>query len=149
LPKKPCTLTANVGNVSKDAKNAIMQVLNNAGVYVDFVNGPSDLTFTNSTSLPWGFLGNNPDFGPNPGIDVGQIYNQTALGIIIAHEWGHYLVPCAHGTGGGSCGTSGLMAPGGYPIHDIPYGQFSASSPDWNFTSPQAQRVQEKCQSLK
>ncbi len=53
LPQKGfCSFSANVGNVSQASIDAIKQIYNNAGVGVDFVNGPAQVTGIDQLVVP-------------------------------------------------------------------------------------------------
>jgi hypothetical protein len=50
LPEMPargfCSFTANVGTVAQATKDTIQQIYDQAGVYIDFVSGPADLSLS-------------------------------------------------------------------------------------------------------
>jgi len=158
-----CSFTANVGNLDQAAKDAIQQIFNQAGVGIDFVNGPASVT-GNAASvwLGWkpGVIGHNYGdpfgrgedtfvFSPGAvavlGVSVGATQEQIdiANGVNIGHEIGHYMAGCQHGRGI-DCGASGLMKPASPP--DIRL--WNPNSSDYQFTPQQNLDVQRNCLSL-
>jgi hypothetical protein len=140
---------------SQSAQNAIEQLFNQAGVGIDFVNGPADLTLT-YRALARGVLGDDSG-GSSAVVDMNQAiatnYTGAPFGVLIAHEWGHYVTGCSHFYTGanGDCGSFGLMAPGtafghtglgGVPLPGNP------NLPQWQFQPSQFGAIQQKCTSL-
>lgn len=81
----------------------------------------------------------------------------TAAGVLISHEWGHWLTSCSHMGGNAfvesgnpnDCGNRGLMAPGGSIFHGAPSVQMNPQNPNFQFTPKQADAIQQKCKSLR
>jgi len=149
LPKKGfCSFTAEVGSDFSDAtRSVIQQLYNQAGVGIDFVTGPSNLTAINAR-LPAGVLGwDGFGSGSLAFVDTSQIgIDPVAVGTIIAHEWGHYVIPCVHNpyVGSRNCGDQGLMSPG----YSHPGSTFSLRRSEWQFTEPQKAAIRQTCRDM-
>lgn len=157
-PQMPCSVTANVGNVAQATMDAIQAIYNNAGVGVNFVNGPAQLTVINSGfGVPTGAPANGINFGTVSYVagDVitlagwyfGDTQSQidTGIGTVMAHEMGHYMAGCMH-VGLFSCTPGGLMNPGG--IHSPNPADWNPQAQDYQFNDAQKQAVQKQCLKL-
>jgi hypothetical protein len=135
---------------SQAAQDAVTQLFNQAGVGIDPVNGAADLTVTN-TVLPQGTLGVDSG-GSSAVVDVNQAvsvgYTGTSFGVLIAHEWGHYVTGCVHNiVSPQDCGNYGLMAPGTAFGHQGFGGPLPAdpSLSTWQFQESQFNAIQQTC----
>jgi RHS repeat-associated protein len=149
MPQKGfCSLTASVGDASQATQDAIQQIYNQAGVGIDFVAGNADLTVT-SAALPQGVYGED-DSGSNAVVDINQVGNYPAgLGVLLSHEWGHYLIPCVHLPGSPQdCGLAGLMGPGNGPGHGPPGPFMIPQNPWFQFDNSQWPSIKQTCMNL-
>jgi hypothetical protein len=153
MPQKGfCSFSANVGQISQAAHDAIQQLFNQAGVGIDFVTGAgADLSVTNQP-LPPGTLGDDSG-GSNAIVDMNQAvsvgYVGASFGVLIAHEWGHYVTGCRHLYMGApqDCGNYGLMAPGTAFGHQG-FGGPVPADPNlstWQFRPDQFPAIQQTC----
>ena len=165
LPNKGfCSFTAS--GVPQASQGAIEQIFNQAGVGIDFIDGPgADLTVIDANL--------NPNFNPDhPGsvvlgddsfsnpamVDFSQSRYPIASGIVTAHEWGHYLLSCLHlGSLPGSCGDAGLMSPGvatfgsaAWAARGMPMYQWSPTNTAFQFDSAtgQTDAIKQACQNM-
>ena len=158
LPLTPqCSFTANVGDVPQATMDAIQQIYNNAGVSVNFVNGSAQVTAINLAFPPGDPSAFGINYGPvsfisffniqQAGAQFGdsQATIDRAIGVNMAHEFGHFLASCTHG-GFLDCGIGGLMSPGG--IHSANPADWNPQSTDYQFTDKQKVAIQKKCKQL-
>jgi hypothetical protein len=143
-----CSFTANVQQASQATQDAIQQIYNQAGVGIDFVTGSADLTVQNK-HLGQDVYGND-NGGSNAVVDMNQIGNYpAALGVLISHEWGHFVLGCQHWPGTPDCGDRGLMGPGNAPGHGPPGFFMIPQNSSYQFLpGPQSDAVKQKCISI-
>ncbi len=155
-PMPKCPITANAGNLPSASQNAIETVYNQAGVYINFVDEPAQLSITDKNCGPT-CLGEDILGGPLAIVNLTAMQSfPIAGGVVTSHEWGHYLLGCTHGGFGSSdCGTRGLMSPGNPSLFDPEYGsrnspmwQWSPNNSSFQFTRDQKAAILKKCQSM-
>lgn len=154
LPKKGfCSFTANGGNLPHASRDAIQAIFNQAGVGIDFEDGPGEDLSVANVNLPRGTYGIDT-FGTLAQVDMSKFTRYpSAAGVIISHEWGHWILDCSHLSSSpfagpinsSDCGYSGLMGPGMSFFHGRPSPLMNPGNPQFEFRPEQFQAIQDKC----
>lgn len=146
----------NAADIPQSIQEAITQIFKAADVGIQFTDsGGQILVNLNQANIPG--YGKDPYLGNSVLINNGFIAStappntglwniQNAIGIVTAHEMGHYLLQCSHGAQGpaSDCGVLGLMAPG--PEQGT--GAFYSNMGQDFFTKQQSGIIKRRCKAL-